>query len=593
MPTPFYSFDTTTQNNVNQWLEGQYDETTKTEIRRLLKDHPKQIIDSFYTHLTFGTGGLRGLMGIGTNRLNVYTIRAVTQGLAQYIQTQSGDNQPLTVCIGYDSRQHSREFAEEAAKVLAGNQIQVYLFHELRPTPLVSFACRFLHCKAAVMITASHNPPQYNGYKVYGSDGGQIVSPHDQGIIAEFVKIKDPKMVKTVPSLSHSLIKEIGNEMDAAYLHTIAALQNDPEKNRQKGSTLNIVYTSLHGTGITIVPQVLQSWGFGNIQYVQSQIIPDGSFPNVKSPNPEEFSALKEGIDLLLETKGDLLLATDPDADRVGVVVRHQNQAIQLDGHQIAVLCLEHICSTLSIQKRLSPRAAFIKTISMTELFKAICDYYQRPCFNALTGFKYIAEKIRQWESSPDGYQYLFGGEESYGYLLGTDVRDKDAVLSSALIAEAALHAKLEGKTLVDRLHDLYWQYGIYQDCLLSLNFGETKEGKEQMALGMSRLRDSPLTHVLDTPVTIIEDYLTSRRFDLKSGKMEPLLFPISNILLYWLEDGTRLIIRPSGTEPKVKLYCSACEKNFTTISLGITLCRQRCENLLQFMQQLLNANSF
>lgn len=582
-----YHLDAVTQENVRLWLEGQYDQEVKDQIRYLLKENPQQIIDAFYTHLTFGTGGLRGLMGIGPNRMNVYTVRAATQGLADYIHNQPPTpHQKHAVCIGYDSRKYSREFAQEAAKVLAGNQIRVHLFHELRPSPLVSFACRYYHCTAGIMITASHNPPTYNGYKVYWSDGGQVVFPYDKGIIAEVVKITNPSFVRMASTLSHPLIKEIGFEVDKAYIQAMTALQNDPAINRIEGSRLKIVYTSLHGTGATIVPQALQAWGFDQLTYVESQMIPDGSFPSIKSPNPEEPAALKMGIDLLLETEGDILLATDPDADRVGVVVRHQNQGVKLDGNQIAVLCLEHICAMQSAQDRLPERAAFIKTFGMTELFKSICNAYNRPCFSVLTGFKYIAERIREWEALPNGYQYLFGGEESYGYLLGTDVRDKDAVISSALIAEVALHTKLEGKTLVDKLYDLYRKYGLYQQNVLSLNFEETKEGKEKIHAGMYRLRKSKSTQILDIPIVTIEDYLHSIKFDLVSDNEEALPFPVSDVLLYSLKDGTKLMIRPSGTEPKIKIYCSVYEKTFVNIQESIASCLRRCERFLKFIEQ-------
>lgn len=583
-------FDSKTQKNLNVWLKGHYDAEVKSQIQQLLKEDPKQLIDAFYTHLTFGTGGLRGLMGIGTNRMNFYTVRAVTQGLANYLHKQPKyQNQKPAVLIGYDSRQYSREFAQEAAKVLAGNQIGVYLFQDLRPTPLVSFGCRYQHCLAAIMITASHNPSAYNGYKVYGPDGGQLASPNDQAMIAEVVKVTDPAMVIMTSSLSHSLIQIVGNEIDDAYVQSIASLQNYPEINHQKGHRLKIVYTSLHGTGITLVPKALQAWGFSTLAYVDSQIIPDGSFPSVKTPNPEETQALKMGIDLLLEIEGDLLIATDPDADRIGAVVRHENQAIVLNGNQLIVIYLEHICTALSSQNRLPARAAFIKTVGTTELFTAICQHYQRPCFNVLTGFKHVAEKIREWETQPNGYQYIFGGEESYGYLLGTYARDKDAVISSALIAEVSLHAKLEGKTLVDKLYDLYHKYGIYQESLLSIQFGETKEGKEQMALSMYHLRKTKLMYIHGIRVIALEDYLISTKFDLESGLTELLNFPIADLLLYWLEDGTKVMIRPSGTEPKVKLYCSVCEKQFVNIPEGIASCLKRCHEILQFIAHLIH----
>lgn len=582
-------FDVTTQKNINLWLEGQYDEEVKSQIRHLIKEDPQQIIDSFYTNLSFGTGGLRGLMGVGTNRMNFYTVRAATQGLANYLLKQPNEQyQEHAVFIGYDSRHYSREFAEETAKVLAGNGIRVYIFKELRPTPLVSFGCRSKNCIAAIMITASHNPPAYNGYKVFWSDGGQVISPHDKGIIREVNQIIDPTMVKMVGSFSHPLINEIDAEIDDAYISAISTLQHYPKINREEGHRLKVIYTSLHGTGITVVPKALQAWGFPTPLYVEPQIIPDGSFPTVSSPNPEEASALKMGIDMMLETKSDLLIATDPDTDRMGIAVRHHNQSVLLNGNQISAICLEHICGALSSQNRLPARAAFIKTIGTTELFQAICDAYQRPCINVLTGFKYISEKIREWEKVPNGFEYIFGGEESFGYLLGTYTRDKDAVVSSALISEAALQANLEGKTLVDKLYDLYSKYGVYQESLLSINFGETKEGKQQMALGMQLLRETKLVQINGIPVVALEDYLASTKYYLGSNKAEPLTLPVSDVLLYWLADGSKIMIRPSGTEPKVKIYCGVFDKTCSSIEEGIAACQKRCNSLLQFLKEQL-----
>lgn len=583
-------FDLTTQKNIDLWLEGNYDDTTKSSIRHLLREDPKQLIDAFYTNLTFGTAGLRGLMGIGSNRMNIYTVRAATQGLANYIQKQSKEaDQQHAIFIGYDSRHHSREFAEETAKVMAGNKIKVYLFKTICPTPLVSFGCRYKKCLSAVMITASHNPAHYNGYKVYWSDGGQIVPPHDQGIIAEVLKITNPTMVQAAASLSDPLIEEIDSEIEEAYLKAIYPLQCYPEVNRKEGHQLKIVYTSLHGTGIIVVPKALNTWGFPQPTLVAKQVIPDGDFPTAEIPNPEEKKALQLGIDLLLSSQSDLLIATDPDADRVGVAVRHQENAHILNGNQIAVICLEHICEALSKQNRLPERAGFIKTIGTTEMFKAICNHFQRASFNVLTGFKYIAEKIHEWEVASDGYQYIFGGEESYGYLLGTHVRDKDAVVSSALICEVALQAKLEGKTLVDKLYDLYWKYGIYEEKLLSLNFGETKEGKEQMTLSMQRLRQSNLKEINQIPIIAIEDYLLATKYYLESGKTEHLHMISSDVLIYWLADGTKVMVRPSGTEPKVKLYCGVVEKTFSSIDQGLQSCLKRCDTILLAVKQILS----
>lgn len=581
--------DPSTQKNIDQWLNGRYDKETQAYIRETLRNNPKQIIDAFFSRLAFGTAGLRGIMGIGTNRMNVYNVRATTQGLADYInrQPKKTGTKPA-VFIGYDSRLHSREFAEETAKVLAGNDIIAYLCKNIRPTPYVSFGCRFKHCISAIMITASHNPAEYNGYKVYWSDGGQIVPPHDAGIIAEVAKITDPGMVKTVSSLANPLVIETEHDVDDAYIQAVHTLQNYPEINQKEGGKLKIVYTSLHGTGITLMPRILSDWGFTDLAFVEAQIIPDGTFPTVKSPNPEEHAALKMGIELLEKNNRDIVIANDPDADRVGVAVKHQGEVVLLTGNQIAAICLEHICKALSTQNRLSPRAAFVKSIVTTELFQAICDAYQRPCTNVLTGFKYIAEKIREWEAIPEGPRFIFGAEESYGYLPGTYARDKDAISTSALICEVALHAKLEGKTIVDKLYELYDKHGIFFEKVFSAVFKDTKEGKEHMGSSMARLRQTPPQEINGVPVVMIEDYTTLTKYDLLSGAKDPIQLPASDILIFWLQDKTKIIVRPSGTEPKIKIYCSLHERTFPSLAKGLSFCAERCEKLAQTLLQII-----
>lgn len=580
--------DATTTKNVESWLKGDYDHATKDEIRKLLKDNPKEIVDAFYTNLVFGTGGLRGIMGVGCNRMNVYTVRAATQGLANHVNTQPKPKEGHSALIGYDSRHHSRLFAEEAAKVLAGNGIKVFLFKDLRPTPLVSFGCRLKKCSTAIMITASHNPPQYNGYKVYWNDGAQILPPHDKLIVQEVEKITDPKMVKKVDSLSHPLIQIVDKEIDDVYIKETSALQLYPGENQDLGGKLKIVYTSLYGTGITLMPEELAKWGFSNISYVDQQIIPNGDFPTTPSPNPEEKSALKLGIEKLKETRSDLLVATDPDADRVGVAVDHEGEITLMTGNQMAAICLNHICEALVSQGKMPEKAAFIKSIGTTELFQAICDEYKKPCFNVLTGFKYIAEKIREWEKEPNGYQYIFGGEESYGYLFGTLTRDKDAIVSSALICEVALHAKKKGKTLVNLLHDLYRKYGVYCENLISIEFEESKSGKEQMDAGMANLRHQTPQKILGIEIDVIEDYLSSTKTFLKSGRKEALTLPKSNVLLFWLADGTKLMIRPSGTEPKIKIYCGVVQKTFSSVDEAVINCQKGSTELLNYLKKLL-----
>lgn len=479
--------------------------------------------------LKFGTGGLRGLMGEGQGRINITTIGAITGALASYILANR-ETGKSGVLIGYDSRHGSKRFAEEAAKVLAANGIPVYLCPEIRPVPFISFGCRHLSCQAAIMITASHNPASYNGYKVYWSDGGQVVHPHDTGIMEEMSKKK--QVLRTETPLIHSV------EIDDAYLASLSSLQTYPEK---CGDLLKITYTSLHGTGITLAPQAFALWGFHNVNYVEEQIVPDGDFPTVSSPNPEEDSALKLGIEKMMRENSDLLLATDPDADRVGVMVRHEGQAIRLNGNQIICLCLEHLCSS----GKLPPNPACVKTIVTSELFQAIADAHHIPCFNVLPGSKHIAALIRQWESN--GPTFLFGGEESYGYMLGAYTRDKDGIASSLLIAEMALRAKLEGKTLIDKLNDLYAKYG---------NFAE-----EVYALKLPETAFVPPTKLLNTKVIAIDDYRQSLHTNLQTGKTENLPFPKSNVLTLWLEDGTKLTVRPSGTEPKIKFYCGVSSK--------------------------------
>lgn len=559
-------FDAVTKRNIDAWLKGDFDQETKATIQKLLQGNPKELLDSFYTNLSFGTGGLRGLMGVGTNRMNTYTVSAATQGLANYLLKQKPSPSSHSVIIGYDSRHHSREFAEDAAKVLAGNGIKVYLFKDLRPTPLVSYACRLKKCSAGIVITASHNPPEYNGYKVYWSDGAQILPPHDKGIIQEVEQISDRSQVKRA-EINNSLIHWLDESIDKEYIKDTLPLQLYPEDNKSKGKDLKVVFSSLHGTGITMVPPLCKAWGFTNIQLVDSQSVPDGRFPTVPYPNPEEPEALELGIQLLKKTQADLLIATDPDTDRVGVAVNHHGSIEVLNGNQIACLCVAHVCEALTKQQRMPAKGAFIKTIATTELFKAIVESYNKPCFDVLTGFKYVAELINQWEGNPEGYEFLFGGEESYGYLLGTLPRDKDAIISSALICEVALQAKLQNKTLIDLLHDLYRRYGVYTEKLLSVKFPETKEGKEQMAKGVAYLQSNPPKSFAGVSVIALEDYKRSMRIDLKTNQVTQLQLPQTNCLVFWLSDGSKLMVRPSGTEPKIKIYCGIVTKQVGSIT--------------------------
>ncbi|MCC6127756.1 MAG: phospho-sugar mutase, partial [Chlamydiae bacterium] len=489
------------QARIREWLDGPYDEETKREIQHLLQTNPESLQDAFFKNLSFGTGGLRAKMGVGTNRLNRYTVQIATQGLANYLLKQG--EKKISVFIGYDVRDRSREFAIAAARVLAGNHIETLLTDAICPTPLVSFGCRHFSCQAAIMITASHNPPEYNGYKVFWNDGGQVVAPHDQGILQEVQKIAGIDEVQLAPPDS-PLIRLIDNSLDEAYLNTLAAC-----KLHKKTAPLKIFYTPLHGTGIRILPKALQSWGF-SCSHVEKQSDPNGKFPHAASVNPEEKEAFELGSELLIKEKGDLLLATDPDADRVGAAILHAGNLIHLTGNQIACLCLDHICRTLAEKKELSNRYACIKTIVTTELFAHIAESYGLTCFNVLTGFKYIAAQIAEWEKTDAPYQYLFGGEESYGYLFQSFVRDKDAISSSCLIAEAAASAKEQGKTLLDELYTLYERFGVYRQLLTNLSLPSGKAGLEAVSQIMDRLRNTPPLTISGQKVVQIDDYLAS-----------------------------------------------------------------------------------
>lgn len=587
--------DEITQRNIDRWLEGDYDAQTKEEIRKMQRQNPQELLDSFYTTLTFGTGGLRGKMGVGTNRMNVYNVRAATQGLANYISMQTPKGEKHTVVIGYDCRNQSREFSEEAAKVLAANGIEVFLYSSLRPVAIVSFGVLYKKATAGIMVTASHNPPEYNGYKVYWDYGGQVLPPHDQGIINEVNRITSGEMVKTV-SLPHPLVHEIDGEIDQAYLKAIRDCQLHPGDNQTHGKELHVVYTSLHGAGITMVPPALKDWGFNNLTIVKEQELPDGNFPTIQSPNPEEHAALELGIKTLQEAKGDLLLATDPDTDRLGVVTMHENKPFFFNGNEIACILLEQICRGLKKTQSMPPKPMFIKTIVTTELFRKIAESYGGTCLDVLTGFKYIGEKIAQWEEEKQAnvshHHYIFGGEESYGYLLGTHVRDKDAIISSASLCEAALQLKLERRNLVDLLYEIYGTYGIFREKLVSLTF-EGKEGANRMKSIMHHLRENPPKILAEIPVTIMEDYLHHTKLHQETGEKEPLILPKSDVIRFWLADGTKIVIRPSGTEPKIKLYCAIEEKHHHVdqhdLEKTIAACDRRLDEILQLIKKMLS----
>jgi phosphomannomutase len=531
-----------TNQRIQQWLHEPYDSATRAEVEDLVKKGEAAVSDAFYTTLSFGTGGMRGLMGAGTARMNRYTVQRATQGLAKYLQQQF-PGAKIRVLIGYDSRHHSEEFAHEAAKVLAGNGITALLCTEIRPTPFVSFGVRQMKCQAGIMITASHNPKQYNGYKVYWSDGAQVTAPHDEGIMRCAQGITSQEMVH-MRAEHDPLIEKVSPRLDLEYLKEIRNLSLHGREDHHVGDALKIVYTPLHGTGMTLLPKALKEWGFANLHFVDAQIVPDGDFPTVVSPNPEEHETLRLGLDLLQNSGGNLLLASDPDADRLAVAILHKGKPVTFNGNQIAALCAEYLCRTLREQKKLLPSHAIVTTIVSTRLLSAIARAYKVAYFEVLTGFKYIGALIHEWEQKGNPYHFLFGAEESYGYLFGTYTRDKDAMIAACLVAEIALMLKIEGRTLVDFLEEIFQTYGHFLEKQKSLSFPPGEEGMKALKAKMESLRRSSVQKLGGIEIAKRTDYL----------EQQPSV-PLSDVLQFDLKDQSRVTLRPSGTEPKLKLY--------------------------------------
>lgn len=560
------------KKRIQTWLKGPYDEETKNEIKKLLKENLKELINAFSDTLNFGTGGIRAKMGIGTNRLNKYTIQIASQALSNYILSQNISSP--SVIIGFDNRKNSEFFAKVASQVIAANGIKVFLLKELRPTPIVSFGCRYKNCTSAIMITASHNSKEYNGFKVYWKDGAQVLPPHDEGIIDEYNKIDLIEKVKFVDSLDHPLIEIILDEIDSAYIKKLFAL--DLFETKLTNTNLKIVYSNLHGTGITLTPRALKEFGFKDIYIVKEQEAIDPNFTNAMKPNPEEKSALEIGIRYLKEKNADIFIATDPDADRVGVVVNHENEARILTGNEIACIILDYLCKT----KTLTSKTAAIKTIVTTELFTRIAEHFDVHTFDVLTGFKYIAQKIFEWEKDKS-YEFLFGAEESLGYLIETFARDKDAISASLLIAKIAEMAKKDNKTLLDLLFDIYKTHGIYREKLTSIVFESTLENFEKMKNIMEKLRSNPPKTIANETIAFIDDYQTRISLDLKTNIKTPIDLPSSNVLRFWLSDNSKIVIRPSGTEPKVKIYVGVQELNIQDLKKDIQKCDMHLDALI------------
>ncbi|MCE5347758.1 MAG: phospho-sugar mutase [Bacteroidales bacterium] len=536
------------------WLNKEFNEETRKEVQYMLDNDEKRLIDAFYQDLEFGTGGLRGIMGAGTNRMNIYTLGMATQGLANYIIKQCG-NSGIKVAIAHDCRNNSRYFAETTANIFSANGFEVYLFESLRPTPELSFAIRHYKCNSGVVITASHNPPEYNGYKAYWNDGGQVVAPHDTAIIDEVRKIKSVNEIKFNGKKEN--IKIIGKETDDLFLKEVTKMSLNPEV-INKYSDIAIVYTPIHGTGIKMVPPALKQFGFKNIISVPEQDIIDGNFPTVKSPNPEEPDALKMAINKAEESGAELVMATDPDADRLGLAVKNKKREfILLNGNQTGVILIWYILSQYKERNMYKGNEYIIKTIVTTDLIEKIAEYYNVEYVNVLTGFKFFAEYIRENEGNK---KYIGGGEESYGFLPGDYVRDKDAVASCSLAAEATAWAKSKGKSLYDLLLDIYVEYGFYKEKLVNI-VRKGKEGADEIKAMMTEYRNNPPLKINNSRVVRINDYENQFSLDIVKKIKTGINLIKSDVLQFFLEDGSKISVRPSGTEPKIKFYFSVNTK--------------------------------
>lgn len=534
-----------------QWITSPcYDSETQEAVKAMINNPDKtELIDSFYKSLEFGTGGLRGIMGPGTNRMNIYTVGAATQGLSNYLNLCfKGKLEQISVVVGHDCRNNSRLFAETAAHIFSANGIKVYLFDDMRPTPEMSFAIRHLGCQSGIILTASHNPKEYNGYKAYWEDGAQVLAPHDKGIIDEVnkVKVEDIKF-KGNPDL----VQIIGKEIDKIYLDKVHTLSIDPAC-IQRQKDLKIVYTPLHGTGMMLIPESLKLWGFENVHCVPEQMIKDGNFPTVKSPNPENGEALTMALNLAKKIDADIVMASDPDADRVGMACKNdQGEWVLIDGNQTCMIFLYYIIMNRRAQRKMQPNDFIVKTIVTTELIKAIADKNHIKMFDCYTGFKWIARIIRLNEGK---LQYIGGGEESYGFLAEDFVRDKDAVSACSLLAEICAWAKDQGKTLYDVLMDIYMEYGLSVNKTINI-VKPGKSGADEIKAMMEKFRTHRPKELAGSAVVCTKDYEVLKEYD-ANGTEKDLDFPEpSNVLQWYTEDGTKVSVRPSGTEPKIKFY--------------------------------------
>lgn len=568
------------EESYKAWLQSsKIDEETKEELRGLTDT--KEIEDRFYKNLEFGTGGLRGKIAAGTNRMNTYTVGKATQGLATYL-VKNFENP--SAAIAYDSRNFSDVFAETAARVLAANGVKVYLFESLRPTPMLSFTVRYLKAQAGIVLTASHNPKEYNGYKVYGSDGGQVTDYAANEILGYINNIdlfNDVKMMSKEEALEKGFIEYIGEAVDTAYYEQVETLVVNKEMVKAHASELNIIYTPIHGSGNIPVRSMLKRLGYTNVHVVKEQELPDGNFPTAPYPNPEAAQVFELAIEMAKEVPADLIFGTDPDCDRIGVVVKEDNGKYKvLTGNQVGVLLCEYMLNARKEAGVLSKKDTLIKTIVTTEMAARVAESYDAQIMNVLTGFKYIGEKIEQFEQTGSN-NFILGFEESYGYLSGGFVRDKDAVIASVLIAEMALYYKTQGKNLAQALHDLFEKYGYYQESLISITM-EGKDGQEQIAAMIANLRENMPEAVGGVKVAVSEDYKLSKHVDYMANTSEVIDLPKSNVLKFVLEDKSWFVVRPSGTEPKVKIYASV-------VGGSLEDAESKCDTFVKAIKELLN----
>ncbi len=551
LTTRMKNLDSSVQQKIDQWLEGSYDENSKQKIRSLIDQKKfEELTDAFYKDLEFGTGGLRGIMGVGSNRVNKYTFGVATQGFSNFLK-KTYPNEQIKVAIAHDCRNNSDTLAKIVADVFSANGIKVFFFEGLRPTPELSYAVRELNCQGGVVLTASHNPKEYNGFKAYGADGGQLVSPYDKAVMEEVQKVTSVDGVKFEGN--NELVELIGEEIDQKYLAELKKLSVS-EKEIQNQKDLKIVFSPIHGTAGVLVPPALKMYGFENVTLVQEQMVVDGDFPTVVYPNPEEQDALAMALDKAEEIDAELVMATDPDADRIGIAVKDTSgEWTLLNGNQTACLIINYMLTAWKNSGKLNGNQYIVKTVVTSYLIDEIAESYSVDCFNTLTGFKYIGELMTGFEGKKE---FIAGGEESYGYLIGEHVRDKDAVVSAVIIAEMAAYYKDKGSSLYEALLEMYVDFGIYQEKLISIT-KKGKSGAEEILEMMKNFRENPPTSLGGSDVVTIKDYKSAEEKNVKTGEVSEIDLPSSNVLQFITEDGAIISARPSGTEPKIKFYCS------------------------------------